>query len=279
MKQENQPVISTNKQIQNDFVKEILNQNNHQMVKHIRQNHISPQLRLSIYRNNIMQNLRYALESTFPNIWKLVGKECADNLAYHFCQKPENLPVTHCLDDWGNTFPEFLLEIEPLQGLVYLKNIAELEWLKHQSYRAADFKPLNPLKLQNQLNNHIEELCFFFNPSVYLFSSPYILKDIINLIENPNEQPSVTLQHEPCYAVISRQTHEVVTIWLSENQFYFFKAIKDGFTMMQSYELILKTSPDFDLVAALQILLENDLLWKYKKNRHKKVASEFTKSK
>ncbi|ERH41406.1 hypothetical protein N751_17130, partial [Legionella pneumophila str. Leg01/11] len=179
MKQENQPVISTIKQIQNDFVREVLSQKKHIMAQHIHQNQIDPQVRLSIYRNNIMQNLQYALENTFPYIWKLVGKECADNLAYRFCQKQENLPVTNCLDDWGGKFPQFVQEIEAIKDLVYLKDMAELEWLKHKSYNSADFKALNPLKLQNQLDHCIEEICLVFNPSVYLFSSPYVLKDII----------------------------------------------------------------------------------------------------
>ncbi|ERH41396.1 hypothetical protein N751_17135, partial [Legionella pneumophila str. Leg01/11] len=183
------------------------------------------------------------------------------------------LPVTNCLDDWGGKFPQFVQEIEAIKDLVYLKDMAELEWLKHKSYNSADFKALNPLKLQNQLDHCIEEICLVFNPSVYLFSSPYVLKDIIDLIENPNEKINVILQREPCYAVINRQTNHVVTHWLSESQFYFFNSIKKGFTLMQSFELILKTNPDFDLVASLQMLLKNDLLWKYRKSRNKKDCS------
>ncbi|CEG58311.1 conserved protein of unknown function [Legionella fallonii LLAP-10] len=271
MKQENPSIISTLEHIQNEFVKGVLSQKSHSMVQYIHHNHIAPESRLSIYRNNIMQNLRYALENTFPYIWELVGKECADNLAYRFCQKLENFPVSHCLDDWGGKFPQFLQEIEAIKDLVYLQDIAELEWLKHKSFRADDFKVLNPLKLQNQLNNCLEELCLVFNPSVYLFSSPYVLKDIIDLIENPNETINVILQREPCYAIINRQTNHVVTHWLSESQFYFFNSIKNGFTLMQSYELILKTNPDFDLVASLQMLLKNDLFSNYRKTAIKKV--------
>ncbi|WP_454783231.1 HvfC/BufC N-terminal domain-containing protein [Legionella sp. WA2022007384] len=261
MKQENQSNILTIKQIQNDFTHAVFHQNNNELMKHICQNQINPEFRFSIYRNNIMQNLCRALEITYPSIWKLIGKECANQIASMFCQKEMNLPTTNCLDDWGTNFPGFLQEINSIQHLVYLKDIAQLEWLKHKSYRALEFKILNPVKLQKKLE-HSGEVRLVFNPSVYLFSSLYSLKEIIEFIEHSDDNKVIDLQHIPSYAVIARQNCQVVTHWISKDLFHWLVCLQNRTHLMQSYEYICKINPDFDLVAGLQFMLKNHLLWK-----------------
>lgn len=261
MKQENQLIMSL-KQIQQDFHEAVLNRKNTVIAKQIRPNQITPEFRFSVYRNTILQNLRNALELTFPAIWKLVGKECADSLAFAFIQDESNLPITNCLDDWGKKFPEFLQSVKPIAHLFYLKDIAELEWLKHLSYGAADYRALSPVRLQKYLVTHIEELYLIFNPTVLFYSSPYSLKNIFDLIENPVGKDKIDLQLAPCYAVITRQYNQVMIHWVSQAMFDFFNYLKKRFTFMQSCEYILKTNPDFDLVAALEFMLKNELLWK-----------------
>lgn len=111
-----QPIMSMMKQIQNDFAKAIFNPNEIEFMKNIRESTIAPEFRLNIYRNNILQNLYRALEITFPAVWKLVGKECANNLAAIFVEK-KNLPLTNCLDDWGANFPRFYKALSRLSIL------------------------------------------------------------------------------------------------------------------------------------------------------------------
>ncbi len=262
MKLKKQSLISTIKLIQNDFAKAIFNQSDKNFILQIRSNQTTPEFRLSIYRNNILQNLRHTLEIIFPAIWKLVGKECADSLAYAFCQNEKNLPVINSLNGWGANFPKFLKDIKQIKHLVYLKDIAELEWLKHKSYCAADFKVFNSLKLQKKIKTHANELYLVFNPSLHLFSSAYSLKDIIDLIERPNEIDRINLQLGPCYAVITRKHNQVITHWISHEMFDFFTYIQSRIPLMQSYELTENKHPEFDLVAALEFMLKNHLLWK-----------------
>ena len=263
MRQKNLSTISSIQQIQHDFISGVFNQDYDCISKHIRQSNIDAKFRLKIYRNNIFQCLRHALEMTFPNVWKLVGKECADTIAYRFCQNLNNLPLTPCLDDWGNRFPAFLQKIEPIHRLVYLKDIAELEWLQHKSNLAANFKALTPSRLQ-RFSHHLETLRFKFNPSVHLFSSGYLLKEIINFIDQPDDKIKINLQRQPCYAVIARKSNHVFIQWISRDQFHFFSTIKNGFTLIQSYEAICSKNSDFDLNLALQLMFKFELLWKLK---------------
>ena len=133
--------------------------------------------------------------------------------------------------------------------------------MKHKSYRALDFKNLNPLKLQKKLE-HAGEVCLVFNPSVNLFSSLYSLREIIEFIERPDDSKVIDLQHIPSYAVIVRQNSQVVTHWISKDLFHWLVCLQNRIPLMQSYEYICKINPDFDLVAGLQFMLKNRLLWK-----------------
>ncbi|HIC7358825.1 TPA: DNA-binding domain-containing protein [Legionella pneumophila] len=252
--------MPTIKQIQEFFLNAVLNQQDTAIFKYFSHNEITNTFRFDIYRNTILQNLRHSLEITFPAIWKLVGKECADGLALRFIQDRNNLPTTNCLDDWGAKFPLFLKSNPTVSHLLYLKNIAEIEWLKHLSYCSRDYLAINPQKLQNHLNDRVEKLTLIFNPSVFLYSSPYYLKNIFTLIENPLETDSIDFQQIPSYAVISRQKNQTMTHWITQDLFHFLCHIKAGASLGLAYENTLENNPDFDLLTALQFLLRNELL-------------------
>jgi hypothetical protein len=246
-------------QIQKDFSANLLDQKNTAILEHIRQNKILPECRLHIYRNTIFQNLCRTLELTFPAIWKLVGKECADGLALAFVQKKAHLPMSNCLDDWGEKFPLFLRNTKPVSHLVYLHDIAQLDWLKHLSYGATDHPLFDPILLQKALEDHIEKLRLRFNPSVFLHSSSYALKAICDLIDNPTND-KIQVQSVPSYVVIARHEHSVFTHWISKEQFTFLNLLKKRCTLLQSYEYMLKKNPDFNLAEALQFMIKNFLL-------------------
>ena len=254
--------MSKIKQIQEYFYEGVLNNDNISIVDDLCINKITPEFRMNIHRNNILENLRYALELTFPAIWKLVGQECADNLAYIFVKDKRNLPVSHCLDDWGGKFPKFLKQVKQLSHLFYLEDIAQVEWLKHLSYCGKDYQPLDPIIFQKISAKHLEKLRLQFNPTLFLHCSSYFLKDIFDLVEHPGEKDIIDLKCVPCYAIINRDHKNVVIYWISGEMFDFIKCIKKGFTLIQSYEYLIKTTPDFDLVATLQFMLKNNLLWK-----------------
>lgn len=260
MKQENQLITPTIQQIQEAFLKSVFNKQDVAIWEQFCQSEIAPEFRFSVYRNTILQNLRNSLEVTFPSTWKLVGKVCADSLALAFVQDHSNLPTTNCLDDWGEKFPAFLQNNEAVKHLLYLKDIAEIEWLRHLSYCSQDYLALDSRILQKHLNNSVGKLCLIFNPSVFLYSSPYYLKNIFELIENPVEIDFINFQHLPSYVVIVRQKNQVLTHWITKDMFTFLSYLKDKVTLEQSYENTLENNPNFDLFSGLQFLLKNELL-------------------
>lgn len=117
-----------------------------------------PAERLDIYRQTIFENIRNSLAITFPGIWKLLGEECANSAAYAFSKHQHNLPISGCLDDFGENFPKFLGVQKELQALPYLKDYAYFEWLKHQSYMAKDIEPITNLEITAIPADKIEEV-------------------------------------------------------------------------------------------------------------------------
>lgn len=263
MKQKSQLIMPTIKQLQEAFFESVFNKQDTTIFEQFCHNEIAPEFRFNIYRNTILQNLRNSLEMTFPAIWKLVGKVCADALALAFVQDPCNLPKTNCLDDWGEKFPAFLQNNEMVKHLLYLKDIAEIEWLRHLSYCSQDYLVLDSSVLKKHINNSVDKLCLIFNPSVFLYSSPYYLKNIFELIENPFEISTINFQHLPSYAVIARQKKQILTHWITNDLFHFLCHIKKGSPLGQSYESTLENHPDFNLFSGLQFLLQNELLEHY----------------
>ena len=106
----------------------------------------------------------------------------------------------------------------------------------------------------------VEQLRLLFNPTVFLYSSPYFLKEIFDFIEYPDEKGTIDLKSVPSYAVITRHYNYVITHWVTEEMFEFLNYVKKRVTLIQTYEYMLKTNPDFDLVKALQFMLTNNLM-------------------
>lgn len=249
------------KQIQQDFKISILDRSNDAIVQHIRLNNIAPEFRLGIYRNTVVHNLCRALELTFPIIWKLVGKECADNLARAFIHAQENLPITNCLDDWGAGFPEFLKNFQPIAHLSYLKDVAQVEWLKHLSYCAADYKPLNPDELKKYWDNQLDHLQIILNPTLFLYSAPYSLSEIFELMENSDTGKQLDLKSKASYALICRPENQVNIFWVNEDLYRFLENIQQQKLLLTAFENTVITFPEFDLLAALQFILLNGFFW------------------
>src|SRR6266436_6673471 len=113
------------KQIQNQFKNALFDTQMSDIAFIRSQNSI---LRFNVYRQTVFENLRHALEITYPGIWCLLGSGCANNVARLYITNETNSPKSGCLDDWGETFGSFLETIPSLQPYIYLKDYAHLEW-------------------------------------------------------------------------------------------------------------------------------------------------------
>lgn len=209
--------------------------------------------RFAIYRQTLFENLRHALELTYPGIWKLLGEECANSVAYHFIKQTQNLPISGCLDDWGAEFGCFLATIPELKSLPYLKDVAIFEWYKHQSDLALDAATVELRVLQQFSDNELNDLKFKFHSSVFLLQSLYPLQKILDVIENP-DKPGFNLNKENNYVVIVRIDYQVEVFWLEQKQWQFLNDLKQGKTLSEA------CNNEFDLSQMIYFMFDKKMV-------------------
>ncbi|MCB2102127.1 MAG: putative DNA-binding domain-containing protein [Rhodobacterales bacterium] len=106
---------------------------------------IPPDERLDIHRNNVVITLTESLAAVFPTVKGLVGDDFFAAAARAFIHGDP--PRGGCLIDYGAGFAAFLAAFEPARGLPYLADVAWLDWAWHESFHAADARPLGPADL------------------------------------------------------------------------------------------------------------------------------------
>jgi hypothetical protein len=245
------------KTIQKNFYKNIFQKENTKIIKHINETQIKATDRLTIYRNTIIENLRNALQLTYPAIWKLLGNECANSVARVFIKDNKNLPDSAFIDDWGGGFPDFLQQFEPLQHLIYLSDVARLEWFHHRSYCVQNTNPFKAQKLKQFSEEEMLNLQFKFNSSVFFYHSQYALQPIFALIDNPEN--TINLEKKDSFAIILRYKQEVQVFWVEENVFNFLMALQQGLTLENAF---IAQGAEFNLPQALQFMLNYNMIWK-----------------
>jgi len=171
-------------QLQQTFYDSVIDKSNHDILKYMHTDHINAMTRLNIYRNTVTEKLRRALEITYPAIWDLLDVACANSVAYAFLQEEKNLPETACLDDWGDHFPEFLRTFQPLEKMVYLCDVAKIQWYMHLSYCGT-------------------------GDEIFHHYCAYHLEAVFHLLENPQETAAIDIHQKSSYCIISRCGLEV----------------------------------------------------------------------
>lgn len=247
--------MTTLKSIQQDFLNTIIQEET------IHSDIIAstyPAQRLAIYRQTILETLRQALELTFPGIWMLIGKDCANHLAKLFCQDLSNLPTEACLDDWGAQFPKFIGQQSALSHLPYLQDYAEYEWLKHRSFCAPSSISLTLADLQLAPETDLETLQLDFKPAVFIFYSEYPLNKIEALIENPNAE-AININSNKSYALITRKNNVIHTEWINADLHCFIEALRNKYPLGQALIKTQEKYPQFNLTQSLQFLIQSSL--------------------
>ncbi len=219
-----------------------------------------PVERLDIYRQTILENLRHALSITFPGTWNLLGDPCANSVAYSFSKSKKNLPISGCLDDWGNHFPEFLNNQKELKELPYIQDFAIYEWLVHKSYGSEQCSPINHTTLEFIPQDQIDSIGFSFLPSVFMFNSPYPIHDIQEIAMNHESSPIQLSDGKVHYAIISRPGNDVITSWISGDLWHFFDFLKKGANIKQAFSFTLEKHPNFDLTNAIYFIFQRQLV-------------------
>ena len=251
--------MKTLSELQHDFTASIYDTS--QPMPLIEENGISVEARLSVYRHNVMINLTNALKLCYPVIMRLVGEAFFDHAAMQYITAH---PATSGnLDDYGSEFGAFLKDFPPAKALIYLHDVAHLEWAVSRAACAADVLAIDKNALARVAPEDLENLHFTCNPAVSLVQSRF---PIIRIWET--NQPGYTgntdinLDEGGCYGIVTRQRKDfsITVTSLTEADFYFLTTIMTSGRLYDAYEAAEQHDAEFDVGRAIQQYVIRDVL-------------------
>jgi len=125
---------------------------------------ISEAQRLSIYRDSILGGITAALTHIYPVCVKLLGEKYFTHMVAGYLKKfPSESPD---IGNYGEHLPAYIAEFKPAKELVYLSDVAQLEWLWHKAFNAPsglssspEQKPLSELQNISEQNLPLVKFC------------------------------------------------------------------------------------------------------------------------
>lgn len=174
--------------------------------------------RLNIYRNNVAMSLVRALRATFPAIDRLVGPTFFDGAARAFIVRCP--PRTACLDDYGGEFPGFLAGFAAAAALVYLPDVARLEWAVNRALHAPDAPALPPGALAGVAGHEHGRVAFVRHPSVRLLAVRYPVEAIWRAVLGGDEAAlgGIAMTDQPRWLLVQRMAAGIAVAGLDEDE-------------------------------------------------------------
>lgn len=220
---------------------------------------VLPEARMAIYRHHVLTTLTEALQVVYPVVCRLLD---ARFFAYAADQYIRQQPPTGpCLFDYGATLPCFLATFPACCDLVYLPDVAWLEWAIHAAWYADDAVPLSPESLRGVAPDELAGLTLVCDPSVCYVSSPWPI-DRIWCANQPDAEPGATVRLDAGAAYLEvRRLDDAVTFHaLAVGIFAFRSVLAEHRPLAEALEAALTAAPDFDLTTALQTLFAEGLV-------------------
>jgi hypothetical protein len=150
---------------------------------------LNAERRVSVYRNHHRISLAAALAANFPTVVKVIGDQAFEALALSFLAIDP--PREPSLAAYGAGFPAFVESDPRAQSLVYLGDVARLDWALNVAERADDLPGFSPHQLAALDADGLATLRLKPHPSLTLLSSLYPLLQIRDVAAGLAENASL----------------------------------------------------------------------------------------
>ena len=219
--------------------------------------HYAADTGLEIYRNNYRGNLHDALAGAYPVTEKLVGRDFFRMLArLYIAQHPS---LSSNLNRYGKGLAEFLAAFEPARQLMYLPDVARLEWACHCAYFAEDAEVLDLVALAQIPDTHYDGLILHIHPACHLVCSAYPIADIWHANQT-DAGADIDLGSGASNALVSRGNDAVTVSELSAAEAAWFSRIQKGIPLGKATTKTMSQHAGFDLQSLLLNLMAKNIL-------------------
>src|ERR1017187_3188269 len=237
----------------------VLGEDESSIVSAIMGDGLDPAARLNIYRNHFNTSLGEALRATYPVVCRLVDERFFAYAASEYIKASP--PRQVCLFEYGEGFPDFLAEFPACASLVYLADVARLEWLINAALHAPARAPIEVGDLGHLNAADYPRLVFALQPALRLIESAWPIDRIWRLNQpDSGEEGMVDLSAGGCRLEIRQSGEDVVFRPLESGEFALRAALAKGRTLEAAVEAALAQDPMFDTTPALRRLLGEGLV-------------------
>ncbi len=236
--------------LQERFAQAIFNLSNTGADLPLRANGLEGERRLRIYRNNVFASLTEALRACYPVVERLVGEGCFASMAARYIRSHPS--TSGDLHEFGGEFPEFLEDFPTTQALVYLPDVARLEWARQGVYHAPEAHALDLAGLNRVPPDRWGDLRFRLHPASRLLVSPYPVLRIWQ-VNQPDYRGEgrVDLAEGGVRLLIIRRDLEIAMEPLRLGEYRLLSLLGEGHTLTHACEQAMNAEPEFDLSETL----------------------------
>ncbi len=224
----------------------------------VRGDGLEPAARLRLYGNHVMTSLGEALGATFPVVRRLVGPDFFAGMTRVFISR--HPPASPCLFEYGEELPGFIANYAPAASLPYLPDVARLEWAMNHAYHGEVEPALDAGSLTALPPERLAAIRFRLQPGCRVVRSEWPIDAIWRANQSDGDGGGVVLGAGARTLLLWRQGDDAVFRRLDPAVAAFVAALADGAPLAGAAEQAIALAPEFDLAAALQLLLGQGLV-------------------
>ena len=213
-----------------------------------------PKERFDIYRNNVHVSLIDALAVKYPAVHRIVGGDFFRGLARTYIRA--HPPKTPLIIYYGRGFADFLESFEHVQDLLYLPDIARLEWSRIEAYHEVDATSLVAQDLAVIDPDKLGRTIFYLHPSLRILASKYPVVSLWQANINASDPSENDINGGGEDALIIRPLLDVEVLKLPSSACDFVGALRSGINLEEANALALERDGRFDLQLNLSGLIQ-----------------------
>lgn len=212
---------------------------------------LNAQEHLAIYQSSIWGALQKALKEIYPVCNKLVGNDFFIGMSNAFIKQASSFMPD--IGSYGANFSEFIKTFPPAKSLLYLPDVASLEWAWHKAFSGHDFEGIDFEKFSQCYTQAYNKIIFLLPPNSSLIFSVYPIYRIweVNQDDFQGEQTIKLKDNEKYYYFIWRKKLEMRIDLIDEAEWTMLNLIHARHNLTEIYMTISELVPKVDFATLL----------------------------
>ena len=221
-------------------------------------NGLDAQRRINIYQNNLFISLTNALLAVYPVINKLVGEEFFSFATKEYIKRyPSQSGNLH---NFGEYFSEFLGNFSPAEELIYLPDIANLEWAYHLAFHASDEHGIDIDALTKLSDTQLSNIKFKLNNSAFLIESEFPILKIWQANQESDTGNNVSLDEGRVKIIVNRNLFDIEFTTLRDGEYAFLQSLSNDQSFTLACDSAVRVEQNINLSECLHRFISSNII-------------------